>query len=77
MIKVDLVSAVILYLLPGILILFVLWFRYEKSKKFYNLSLDNSNIWQCEICNYTYVNSLHDEISQCPLCESYNQKSEV
>jgi len=79
MIKLDLSQAVFFYLLFTVVGVLILWIFFEERLKFIYFREEDICVWQCEICAYTYVDSLHREISRCPVCKSYNtrDKSQV
>ena len=75
MFKLDVSTAVFLYIMSSLLVVFVLWIFFEKKTAFPKFVREDANVWECAICAYTYVDSTHHEISQCPQCKSYNKKS--
>ncbi len=75
MFKLDVSSAVFLYLMSTLLVIFVLWIFFEKKVVLPKFIREEADVWECAICSYTYVDSTHHEISQCPQCKSYNKKA--
>lgn len=75
MIKLDISTAVLLYVMSSLAVMFFLWIFYERSASFPKFIREEADIWECSICSYAYVDSTHHEISQCPQCRSYNKKS--
>jgi ribosomal protein L37AE/L43A len=75
MIKVDITTAIFLYLMSALGVVFILWIFYEKKAVLPKFVREEADVWECSICTYTYVDSTHHEISQCPQCKSYNKKS--
>ena len=75
MIRVDVSTAVFLYVMSSLLVIFFLWIIFEKSAVLPKFVREEADVWECSICAYTYVDSTHHEISQCPQCKSYNKKS--
>jgi len=76
MIKIDFAVATALYVTffaVGILFLWV----YMDRNKFKKYTSDDVYMWQCSICLYHYVDSIHKEISMCPMCGSYNNRKEM
>ena len=74
MIKIDFAVATALYLTffaVGILFLWV----YLDRNKFKKYSSDDAYMWQCSVCMHHYVDSIHKDISVCPVCGSYNKRS--
>lgn len=74
MIRLDISEAVFLYLLFSVIGIFILWIFFEERLKFIYFREEEVYVWQCDICTYTYVDSLNKEISKCPRCGSYNIK---
>ena len=75
MIRVDISTAVFLYLMSSLLVIFFLWIVLEKRTMLPKFVREKADVWECSICAYTYVDSTHHEISQCPQCKSFNKKS--
>lgn len=75
MLKLDVSSAVFLYLMSTLLVIFVMWIFFEKKAVLPKFVREEADVWECAICSYTYVDSTHHEISQCPQCKSYNKKA--
>ena len=75
MIRVDISLAVCLYVLASLAAVFILWIFFEKKVVLPKFVREEADVWECAICAYTYVDSTHQEISQCPQCKSYNKKS--
>ncbi|HOC02321.1 MAG TPA: hypothetical protein P5065_01410 [Candidatus Ratteibacteria bacterium] len=75
MIKIELTSAITVYLFLGLLILF-LWIFSEARKKA-GFKVKNENyLWQCPICLYIYIDSSGSNISRCPMCGSLNKRND-
>lgn len=74
MIRVDVSTAIFLYTMSTLLAIFVLWIFFEKKAVLPKFLREEADVWECSICAYTYVDSTHHEISQCPQCKSYNKK---
>lgn len=75
MFKIDVATAVFLYLMSSLLAVFFFWIRFERKAILPKFIREKADVWECTICAYTYVDSKHHEISQCPQCKSYNKKS--
>ena len=75
MIRVDVSTAVFLYIMSSLLIIFFLWVFFEKKSALPKFVREEADVWECTICAYIYVDSTHQEISQCPQCKSYNKKA--
>ena len=75
MIRIDISMAVFLYVMSSLLAIFIVWIFFEKSASLPKFVREEADVWECSICAYTYVDSAHHEISQCPQCKSYNKKS--
>ncbi len=75
MIKVDISTALFLYLLFTAVFVLAIWSFIDFGTKLKTFSSDEKYIWHCAICALTYIDSRHDEISKCPRCFSYNQRN--
>lgn len=75
MIRLDVSMAVFFYIMSSLVVVFVLWIFFEKKTSFPKFVREKADVWECTICAYTYVDSTHHEISQCPQCKSYNKKA--
>lgn len=73
MISVDFTTAIFLYLMFSLCSIFTLWMIFEKSTDA-QTTRSGREVWNCTICTYTYVDSTHDTISECPRCHSLNKK---
>jgi Zn finger protein HypA/HybF involved in hydrogenase expression len=73
--RVDVSTAVFLYIMSSLVAIFLLWIFFEKKAALPKFVREEADVWECKICAYTYVDSTHTEISQCPQCKSYNKKS--
>ena len=73
MITINFYTAVAVYLLLCVMLVFGIWL-FTKRQKDKKLSLDPRFIWFCSVCTYTYVNTREDVLSVCPRCGSYNRK---
>ena len=74
MFRVDISTAVFLYLMSSLLVIFFLWIFFERKAVMPKFVREEADVWECSICAYIYVDSTHREISQCPQCKSYNKK---
>ncbi len=74
MFRMDVSTAVCLYVMSSLLAIFLGWILFEKKAVFPKFVREKADVWECSICAYTYVDSTHHEISQCPQCKSYNKK---
>lgn len=74
MFKVDVATLVFMYIMSTLLAIFILWILFEKKAVLPKFVREEADVWECVICSYIYVDSLHREISQCPQCKSYNKK---
>ncbi len=75
MFRLDISVAIFLYVMSALVVLFILWVSFEKERAFPKFVREEADVWECLICAYTYVDSTHQEISQCPQCKSFNKKS--
>jgi uncharacterized paraquat-inducible protein A len=74
MIKVDLSTALFLYLFFTAVSILIAWSFFDFGIKLKNFGSEEKYIWHCSICAHTYIDSRHDNISRCPRCGSYNQR---
>lgn len=75
MVRLDISTAVSLYLVFSVVILLFLWALMGREKED-RLEVERTFIWECAICTFTYVDSRHDEISRCPRCNSLNKRDD-
>jgi len=77
MIKIDITTLIFFYILFSVIIILIIWAisGYRRARNF--PGRDNDSIWKCSVCFHVYVDSKHKDISNCPLCGSYNRKGEV
>lgn len=71
MIKLELAVGVFVYLIVPFLVLFISWIIFENKGKEKESIEDKNHIWYCNICGFTYIDTLHIEFSRCPRCKSY------
>ena len=74
MIKLDLLTAISLYLIATVIGILVLWLFAERKTLLKDFSPEEKFVWHCPICAYFYVDSFNDEVSPCPRCGSYNKR---
>ena len=78
MVKVLFTILLTLYLSIWILGLLIFWIIEGRRKGYEGSALfENIYTWQCSICTHTYVDSIHNLMSVCPRCGSYNKREEV
>ena len=75
MFRMDVSTAVFLYVMSSLLVIFLFWLIFERTTSLPKFVREEADVWECSICSYTYVDSRHQGISQCPQCKSYNKKS--
>jgi len=74
MIKLDISMALFLYLLFTAVLILLVWSFFSFGTKLKTFSSDEKDIWHCNTCTFTYIDSRHDEVSKCPRCGSYNER---
>ncbi|MBU1852476.1 MAG: hypothetical protein KJ957_00340 [Candidatus Omnitrophica bacterium] len=74
MIKIEFSLAIAVYLGLTVGLILLVWIYFEKRKTLESFYSENRFFWQCSICTYVYIDSMHNLISQCPRCGSYNKK---
>ena len=75
MLRLEISTAVVLYVLPALLAVFAFWILFERKSPLPKFVREEADVWECTICAHAYVDSTHQEISQCPQCKSYNKRS--
>lgn len=75
MIKVDISTALFLYLFLSVIVVLLAWVFFSFGTKLKTFSSEEKYIWHCSICTHTYIDSKHSEISRCPRCGSYIQRA--
>ncbi len=75
MIRIDITTLVFFYILFSVIGIFIIWciLGYRRIHGVSGNMKTTGHIWKCSICLHTYIDSLHDDISICPLCGSYNK----
>ena len=74
MIKLDMSTALFLYLFFSVFLVLLAWMFLNFGTKQKTFSSEEKHIWHCSICGHTYIDSRHDEISKCSKCGSYIEK---
>jgi uncharacterized paraquat-inducible protein A len=74
MIKLDISTAIFIYLMLTTVSLLLVWSFLKFGTKLKTFSSEEKYVWHCPICAFTYIDSKHDDISKCPRCGSYNQR---
>ena len=74
MIRLDISTLIFFYMLFSVIIILIIWFffGYKRASRLSGKDMDYT--WKCSVCSHAYIDSKHDEISVCPLCDSYNKK---
>ncbi len=75
MINLDISTALFLYLFFSVIMLLAAWFFLDFGIKLKMFVSDEKYIWHCPICSNNYIDSLSEELSECPRCGSYNQRA--
>ena len=76
MMKVDISTALFLYLFVSVVLVFLLWLFIDFGTRQREYSSEEKNLWHCSICDNTYIDSRHEGISKCPKCGSYIERVE-
>lgn len=76
MIKIDISTALFIYLTFNVIGVLLLWAFYDIKVKKPALWKDDDFVWRCAICAKTYVDSKSERMSKCPQCGSYNAKQD-
>ncbi|MDP8299842.1 MAG: hypothetical protein P9L88_08090 [Candidatus Tantalella remota] len=70
----DISTALFVYLLFTAVVVLIVWSFLNFGTRLKTFSSDEKYIWHCSICANTYIDSMHEDISKCPRCNSYNQR---
>ena len=74
MIKVDISLLIFCYIFFSAIVILLVWaIGGYKEKRDFSLK-DVEYIRKCKVCSNVYIDSRHEEISECPLCGSYNKR---
>ena len=79
MIRIDITTLIFFYILFSVIGIFIIWtiLGYKGIRGVSGNKKNNiEQIWKCSICLHTYIDSLHEDISVCPLCGSYNKRDQ-
>ena len=76
MIRIDITTLMFFYILFSVIGILIIWsiLGYKGMKRVVGDERNIEQVWKCSICFHTYIDSLHDDISVCPLCGSYNKR---
>lgn len=77
MVTLELSKAVFLYISFSVIGILILWIFFDGNNRLPSFNEDKFCVWQCNICTHTYVDSVHMDISKCPLCGSFNERKDV
>lgn len=74
MIKLDISTALFLYLFSTVIVIFILWLWLERKPELSAFKI-NPNVWQCSVCSFMYnADPERGGFSRCPQCHSINKK---
>ena len=75
MIKIDISLLIFCYILFSAIVILLVWvIAGYKEKRDFSLK-DVEYIRKCKVCSNVYIDSRHEDISECPVCGSYNKRS--
>jgi rRNA maturation endonuclease Nob1 len=74
MIRLDITTFIFLYIAISLIGIFIIWLLVGYSSIKRPSSKENKFVWKCSVCFNDYIDSLHEDISVCPLCGSYNKR---
>ncbi|MCK4463783.1 MAG: hypothetical protein KAU58_05675 [Candidatus Omnitrophica bacterium] len=77
MIKLDISTALFLYLLFNVIGVLLLWVFFGLRTKRSSFKKDEDYVWRCSICANLYIDSKNQDLSRCPQCGSYNKKENM
>jgi hypothetical protein len=78
MIRTDITTLVFFYILFSVIGIFIIWviLGYKRIRGAAGGDVKTAeHAWKCSICLHAYIDSLHEDISICPLCGSYNKRT--
>ena len=74
MIKINISLLIFFYIAFSAVVILLVWITAGyREKKDFSLK-DVEYIWKCKVCSNIYINSRHEDMSECPLCGSYNKR---
>ncbi len=76
MIKIDISSALFVYLTITVILVIGVWFLANTRTRLKTYVSEERFIWHCAICYHTYIDSKNEDISRCPKCGSYIDKAD-
>ena len=76
MIRIDISLLIFFYILFSAVIILFIWITagYKEKRNF--SPKDVEYIRKCKVCSNVYIDSRHEDISECPLCGSYNKRDQ-
>lgn len=74
MIKLTISTLVFFYILFSVVGILIIWAIFGYKRKERSEARDAHYIWKCSVCLHDYIDSVHEDISVCPTCGSYNKK---
>lgn len=74
MIKIDISLLIFFYIFFSAIIILFVWVIAGYREKKDISPKDIEYIWKCKVCSNVYIDSRHEDMSECPLCGSYNKR---
>ena len=71
MIKVDLPTAIVLYLLFSLMLVLVSWIWHEWTHPQKPLETERKTALRCDICLHNFIASTEVTVERCPRCNSW------
>ncbi len=71
MIRVDLPTAIVLYLLASLLVVLAAWIWHELRHRHAPLEIEKKTALECPICLHTFIASTEQSNDRCPRCNSW------
>lgn len=75
MIELNISTALFLYLFFSVGVLLIAWIFFDMGTHLRTFASEEGNVWHCDICTNTYVNSKDKNYSKCPVCGSISEKN--
>jgi Zn finger protein HypA/HybF involved in hydrogenase expression len=76
MIKIDISLLIFFYIFFSAVVILLVWVTTGYKEKRDSSLKDVEYIWKCKVCSNVYIDSRHEDMSECPLCGSYNKRDE-
>lgn len=76
MVKIDISLLIFFYILFSAVAILLIWVTAGYKENRSSSLKDVEYIWKCNVCSNVYIDSRHEDMSECPLCGSYNKRNQ-